>query len=195
MNMRIAILALQGAFIEHKRRLESIGIDTFYVRNAEDWQKHKDALVIPGGESTAMWRMIKDFNMERPICDEIKAGMPVFGTCAGMILLDSAHLQTMNIEAERNAYGRQLGSFRTSGAFQGISHDVPMTFIRAPYIKKAGEKVRILARVDGRAVAAQQGNQLVTAFHPELDEDSAIHLYFKDIVLEWVKNNSRQRIL
>lgn len=183
--MRIAILSLQGAFVEHRHRLEHLGVETFLVRNASDWLQHKDGLVIPGGESTTMLRLLKDFELETPVREEIKAGLPVLGTCAGLIMLDAVHLATMDMEAERNAYGRQLGSFRTTGSFKGISHEIPMTFIRAPYIRKVGNDVLVKAQVDGRIVAAQQGNQLVTAFHPELDEDTALHQYFLEIVSAW----------
>ena len=105
---------------------------------------------------------------------EIKSGLPVLGTCAGLIMLDAQHLGTMDILAKRNAYGRQLGSFHTQGEFKGLG-TVPMTFIRAPYISQVGKDVEILAQVDGHVVAAREGNQLVTAFHPELDDDTRIH--------------------
>ena len=107
--------------------------------------------------------------------------MPVFGTCAGLIMLDKSHLDVMDIKAKRNAYGRQLGSFNAQADFKGIG-EVPMTFIRAPYIEEAGPEVEILANVDGKAVAARQKNMLVTAFHPELTDDTRIHQMFIDMV-------------
>ena len=175
--MKIAILALQGAFEEHQQMLHSIGVDTFLVRNLNDWQEEKDGLILPGGESTAMMRIMNDEGLFEPLRSAITSGLPVFGTCAGLILLDNLHLNTMNIEAKRNAYGRQLGSFHCLSEFDGLGV-VPMTFIRAPYIAKAGENVSVLATVNGNIVAARQGNQLVTAFHPELDTDTKIHEMF-----------------
>lgn len=175
--MKIAILALQGAFEEHQQMLHSIGVDTFLVRNLNDWQEEKDGLILPGGESTAMMRIMNDEGLFEPLRSTITSGLPVFGTCAGLILLDNLHLNTMNIEAKRNAYGRQLGSFHCLSEFDGLGV-VPMTFIRAPYIAKAGEGVSVLATVNGNIVAARQENQLVTAFHPELDTDTKIHEMF-----------------
>ncbi len=175
--MKIAILALQGAFEEHQQMLHSIGVDTFLVRNLNDWQEEKDGLILPGGESTAMMRIMNDEGLFEPLRSAITSRLPVFGTCAGLILLDNLHLNTMNIEAKRNAYGRQLGSFHCLSEFDGLGV-VPMTFIRAPYIAKAGEGVSVLATVNGNIVAARQENQLVTAFHPELDTDTKIHEMF-----------------
>ena len=175
--MKIAILALQGAFAEHEQKLQQLGAETHLIRNLDDWQKPKDALVIPGGESTAMMKIMKDENLFEPIKKAIEEGLPVYGTCAGLILLDDEHLGTMNIKVKRNAYGRQLGSFFTTDTFKGIG-SIPMTFIRAPYIESVGEGVEVLAEVDGHIVAARQGRQLVTAFHPELDSDLRVHEYF-----------------
>ena len=175
--MIIAILALQGAFAEHEQILHKLGVETFQVRNLEDWQRHKDGLIIPGGESTAIMKIMKDENLFEPIKKAIEEGLPVFGTCAGLILLDKQHLGTMNIKAKRNAYGRQLGSFSKTDTFKGVG-SIPMTFIRAPYIESVGEGVEVLSEVDGRIVAARQGKQLVTAFHPELDSDLRVHEYF-----------------
>lgn len=172
--MRIAIMALQGAFEEHRQVLERMGEEPFLVRNIQDWHQEKRALIIPGGESTTMTRIMHDLGMWDEVRQEILGGLPVLGTCAGLIMLDRLHLDTMDILAKRNAYGRQLGSFHTEGDFQGLG-SVPMTFIRAPYIEEVGAGVEVLARVNGHIVAARQGNQLVTAFHPELDSDTHIH--------------------
>lgn len=179
--MRIAILALQGAFVEHQQMLSKLGIDSFLVRNLNDWSQPKDALIIPGGESTAMTRIIKDEELYEPVRAAISAGLPVFGTCAGLIMLDGDHLNTMDIKVKRNAYGRQLGSFETTDTFEGIG-EVPMTFIRAPYIESVGEKAKILSVVDNHIVAARQDKQLVCAFHPELTEDTRIHQYFISMI-------------
>ncbi len=179
--MRIAVLALQGDFDEHQQMLSSMGVESFQVRNGRDWQQAKDGLIIPGGESTAMMRIMHDECLFEPLREAITGGLPVFGTCAGLILLDRQHLNTMDITARRNAFGRQLGSFYTEAAF-GTVGTVPMTFIRAPYIESAGAQVSVLATVEGRVVAAREGHQLVTAFHPELNGDQRVHQYFLDIV-------------
>lgn len=179
--MRIAILALQGAFVEHQQMLSKLGIDSFLVRNLNDWSQPKDALIIPGGESTAMTRIIKDEELYEPVRAAILSGLPVFGTCAGLIMLDGDHLNTMDIKVKRNAYGRQLGSFETTDTFEGIG-EVPMTFIRAPYIESVGEKAKILSVVDNHIVAARQDKQLVCAFHPELTGDTRIHQYFISMI-------------
>ena len=182
--MRIAILALQGAFEEHRQMLLRIGVESFFIRNANDWRLPKDALIIPGGESTTMLKLLRDLNLFDSVRDAILSGLPVFGTCAGLIMLDSNHLDTMNIDAKRNAYGRQLGSFATEGDFKGINRKIPMTFIRAPYIASTGEGVDVLSIIDGNIVAARQGKQLVTAFHPELNDDTAVHEYFLKMISE-----------
>lgn len=176
--MKIAILALQGAFAEHEHMLHRLGIETILIR--EHWED-ASGLIIPGGESTSMMRIMKDEGLFEPLRQAILDELPVFGTCAGLIMLDRNHLGVMDIKARRNAYGRQLGSFNTEEEFAGIGY-VPMTFIRAPYIEEAGPEVEILARVDGKAVAARQKNMLVTAFHPELTDDTRIHELFLSIV-------------
>ena len=176
--MKIAILALQGAFAEHDHMLHRLGIETTLI--SEHWED-VSGLIIPGGESTSMMRIMRDEGLFEPIRQAILDGLPVLGTCAGLIMLDRNHLGVMDIKARRNAYGRQLGSFNTEEEFKGIGR-VPMTFIRAPYIEEAGPEVEILARVDGKAVAARQGNMLVTAFHPELTDDTRIHELFLSIV-------------
>lgn len=184
----IAILALQGAFAEHEQMLQRLGAETRLIRNLEDWNKTlplkgvgKSGLVIPGGESTSMMRIMKDEGLFEPIREAILGGLPVLGTCAGLIMLDRNHLGVMDILAKRNAYGRQLGSFNAEEEFKGIGK-VPMTFIRAPYIEEAAPAVEILATVEGKAVAARQRNMLVTAFHPELTDDTRIHELFLGIV-------------
>ena len=182
--MKIAILALQGAFAEHEQMLHHLGIETRLIRNLEDWNKTLplkgvgvSGLIIPGGESTSMMCIMKDEGLFEPIRQAILGGLPVLGTCAGLIMLDRNHLGVMDITAKRNAYGRQLGSFNAEEEFRGIGK-VPMTFIRAPYIEEAGPEVEILATVEGKAVAARQAGMLVTAFHPELTSDTRIHELF-----------------
>lgn len=192
--MIIAVLALQGAFLEHEIILRKLGVDCFEVRQKQDWLQEKDALIIPGGESTTQGKLLDELGLLSPIREEIERGLPVFGTCAGLILLSRdvegnsetapapPRLGTMQITTARNAYGRQLGSFRVESTFVGIEGKIPMTFIRAPYIKEATEAVEVLAKVDDRIVAARQGNQLVTAFHPELDVDTHVHEYFLSMI-------------
>ena len=186
MKQKVAILALQGAFIEHQLMLERLGVESVQIRKFDDWTDYRTALVsegcrggliIPGGESTTQLRLLRDLGLYQPIREAIVGGMAVFGTCAGLIMLDGAHLATMDIEVKRNAYGRQLGSFCTRAEVKGLGL-VPMTFIRAPYITAVGDGVEVLAQVDGHIVAARQDHQLVTAFHPELDDSTSIHELF-----------------
>lgn len=183
---RIAVLALQGAFIEHEQMLQGLGMETFEVRQLSDWEQPKDGLVIPGGESTTQFRLLNDLALLQPIRQAILEGLPVFGTCAGLILLanqEDGHprqgLCTMDIDVCRNAYGRQLGSFNAIGEVADIANDFPMTFIRAPYIHRTlSPEVEILSEADGHIVAVRQGHQLATAFHPELTADNRLHRYF-----------------
>lgn len=185
--MTIAVLALQGAFAEHEQMLQKLGAEHFEIRQRKDLDRHFDALILPGGESTVMGKLLRESGLFEPIRERIQTGLPVFGTCAGLILLakevegEQPHLASMDIRVRRNAYGRQLGSFCTEEEFEGIG-PVPMTFIRAPYIAEVWGEARVLARADGRIVAARQGNQLVTAFHPELTEDTRVHEYFLNMV-------------
>ena len=184
--MRIGVLALQGDFIEHEAVFRKLGQDVFEIRRPSDLDGKIDGLVLPGGESTVMGKLLRELGLFCPLKKMIEDGLPVFATCAGMILLaeklagyDISHFATMGITVKRNAYGRQLGSFRTVARFEGLG-EIPMTFIRAPYIESESA-AEILAIVDGKAVAAKQGNQIALAFHPELDDDDRIFNYFLDI--------------
>ncbi|MFA7032881.1 MAG: pyridoxal 5'-phosphate synthase glutaminase subunit PdxT [Bacilli bacterium] len=186
--MVIGVLALQGAFIEHQKMLEKLGCETFTIRNKDDLNRKMDGLILPGGESTTMFGLLKELHMEEKIKNLINNGLPTFGTCAGLLLLakeirnyESAFLQTMDITARKNAYGKQLGSFMTTADFAN-KKDIPLVFIRAPYIEKVGQNVEILSVVEGMIVAARQNNQLVTAFHPELTDDLTIHHYFLEMI-------------
>lgn len=167
--------------------LEKLGADWFEIRQPRDLDRPFDGLILPGGESTTMGKLLRDLNLYEPLRAKIQGGLPVYGTCAGLILLAETVdggvpcFATMDIAVKRNAYGRQLGSFYTEAEFQGLGK-VPMTFIRAPYIAAAGPKAQVLAEVDGHIVAARQGNQLVTAFHPELSDDLSVHQYFLDML-------------
>jgi 5'-phosphate synthase pdxT subunit len=188
-DLKIAVLALQGDFREHRKMLDKLGVESFEVRQASDWQKEKDGLILPGGESTTMLKLLNELGLMEVMKNDLQNGLPVYGTCAGLILLssnvvgeDRERFATMNITTRRNAYGRQLGSFYTEDFVRGIDHKVPMTFIRAPYIESVGEGVEVLATVDGHIVAAKQGVQLVTSFHPELNEDTSVHKFFLDMI-------------
>ena len=188
--MKIAITALQGAFLEHERILEELGVEYFEIRKKEDAKKEFDGLILPGGESTTIGKLLYELDLFHILKSKIESGLPVFGTCAGLILLakdisndDKRYFSTMNITVKRNAYGRQLGSFETTGSF-GSLESVPMVFIRAPYIENTGDDVEVLSVVDGNIVAAKQNNQLVTAFHPELVKNFVdIHKYFIDEII------------
>lgn len=185
--MTVAILALQGAFIEHAAMLDRLGAAHFEIRQRRDLDRPFDGLILPGGESTTMRKLLHDLGLFEPLREKIAGGLPVFGTCAGLILLAQSVeggmpcFGTMDIAVRRNAYGRQLGSFHTENTMRGVGV-IPMTFIRAPYIAETGSKAEVLAQVDGHIVAAQQGNQLVTAFHPELNDDLSVHQYFLNMI-------------
>lgn len=187
--MLVGVLALQGAFREHQHSLEKCGVSTCQVRKASELHS-VDALVIPGGESTTMGKLMNDFELMKPIIDLANQGMPVFGTCAGLIMLakqiKNSQQQTlglMDIEVERNAYGRQVDSFETY-------LDIPVlgakpfraVFIRAPHITKVAEGVDVLAYFDDKIVCARQGHFLVAAFHPELTSDLRMHQYFISLI-------------
>ena len=186
--MKIGVLALQGAFAEHRRMLTSLGVESFEIRQKRDLERSYDGLIIPGGESTVQGKLLIELDLFESIRKDILSDVPVFGTCAGLLLLakeiendNRKHLATMDIKAVRNAYGRQLGSFHTKERFEGIGI-IPMTFIRAPYIAETYKNTKVLAKVDDKIVAAREGNQLVTAFHPELTDDVSVHEYFIDMI-------------
>ena len=181
--MKIGVLALQGAFIEHEKKLIECGAEVFEIRQKRDIEQSFDALILPGGESTVMGKLLNELDLANPVRERILGGMPVMGICAGLILLaeriaddETVHIGTMGLTVKRNAYGRQLGSFHTIAEFREIGK-IPMTFIRAPYIESVST-AEILAEVDGKAVAAREKNQLALAFHPELDDSAAVHEYF-----------------
>ena len=159
--------------------LHRLGADTFEVRQLSDWQQPKDGIILPGGESTVQMRLMRELQLFEPLRQSIQDGLPVLGTCAGMILLSEGRLATMDMRVRRNAYGRQLGSFHAYGTVDGVGTEVPMTFIRAPFIEEVlSDRCQVMARVDGNIVAARQDRQIATAFHPELDDDTRIHELF-----------------
>ena len=187
---KIGILALQGAFAEHEQVLKKLGVETVQIRNRQDWETHADldGLILPGGESTVMGKLLHDLDLFEPIKAKINAGLPVFGTCAGLILLaktivgdQTKHLASMDISVSRNAYGRQLGSFVTNADFKGIG-EIPMVFIRGPIIEAVGPDVEIIAQVNEAIVAAREKQMIVTSFHPELTGDTRAHSYFLEMV-------------
>ena len=159
--MKIGILALQGAFVEHEKMLAQLGVESIELRNLEDFQQHQSdlsGLILPGGESTTMGKLLRDQQMLIPLREAILNGLPVFGTCAGLILLakhitsqEESHLATMDIVVERNAYGRQLGSFYTEADCKGVGK-IPMTFIRGPIISSVGDSVDVLAVVNHQSL-------------------------------------------
>lgn len=187
--MKIAVLALQGAFAEHRKMLSKLGVSSFEIRQRRDLNQSFDGLIIPGGESTVQGKLLRELGLFEPLRERIEDGLPVFGTCAGLLLLakeiendDRLHLATMDIKAVRNAYGRQLGSFFTTAEFKGVGQ-IPMTFIRAPFIDEVFKEAEPLAFVNRKIVAARQKNQLVTSFHPELNDDLSVHGFFMDMIL------------
>lgn len=186
--MKIGILAVQGAFIEHKNMLNRLGIESFEIRQKRDINREMDGLILPGGESTTMGKLLHDLDLYEPISNLINSGLPVFGTCAGLLLLakkisndERIYFASIPIIARRNAYGRQLGSFNANAQFDSVG-EIPMVFIRAPYIESVYDNAEALAQIDGKIVAAKYNNQLVTAFHPELTDNTAVHEYFIDMI-------------
>jgi pyridoxal 5'-phosphate synthase pdxT subunit len=191
--MNIGVLALQGAFIEHIRVIEKLGSKAKEIRLADEL-KGLDGVIIPGGESTTILKLMYGFKLFQPLKEMVQNGFPVWGTCAGMICLankisNSQHtvlqpMEVMDIEVKRNAFGRQVDSFEIDLAIPVLGKKpYHAIFIRAPLIKKVGEKVEILAKLeDGTIVAARQKNILVSSFHPELTDDLRFHKYFLDTV-------------
>lgn len=182
--MTTAVLALQGAFIEHEQMLRRLNESCFEIRKAADLKRDFDRLILPGGESTVMGKLLRELGIFDELRRRIDDGMPVLATCAGLILLasrlerdDTVWFGTLPVTVRRNAFGRQLGSFRTEAQFKGLGN-IPMTFIRAPVITSVSDGVEVLAEVDGNIVAAGYENQLALAFHPELDDDLRIHELF-----------------
>ena len=181
----VGVLALQGAFREHVAAVASLGATPREVRQLKDIEGI-DALIIPGGESTTIGKLLNEWNMLEPLRKRILDGMPVYGSCAGLILLcreiensDQPRLGVLDATVRRNAFGRQVDSFETNLSIPEIGADpLPAVFIRAPVITGVGAGVKVLAEVDGQAVAVRQNNILATSFHPELTPDTRMHSYF-----------------
>ncbi|MDT0201453.1 pyridoxal 5'-phosphate synthase glutaminase subunit PdxT [Nocardioides sp. AE5] len=195
MPATIGVFALQGDVREHLHALTNLGAEAIGVRRPAELARC-DGLIIPGGESTTMYKLARTFELFEPLRERIAEGMPTFGTCAGMIMLagevldgtaDQETLGGLDITVRRNAFGRQVDSFEGPVAFDGFADPVHAVFIRAPWVDRAGEGVEVLARVEqgpatGRIVAVREGHLMATSFHPEVSGDDRIHRYFVDIV-------------
>ncbi len=191
----IGVFALQGDVREHLRVLGDLGVPALTVRRPEELARC-DALVLPGGESTTMYKLARSFELFEPLVERIRGGMPAFGTCAGMIML-ADHIEDgiagqetlggLDITVRRNAFGRQVDSFEGDIEFDGFGEPVHAVFIRAPWVETLGPDVQPLATIPtgeaaGRIVAVRQGNLMATSFHPEVGSDDRIHRYFVDLV-------------
>lgn len=188
--MRIGVLALQGAVAEHIRSLQAAGAEAVPVKRTEELES-LDGLVIPGGESTTIGKLMRKYGFMDAIREFSAAGKPLFGTCAGLIVLadqieghEEAHLRLMDMTVARNAFGRQRESFETDLDIAGIDEPVRAVFIRAPLIKSVGEGVDVLSTYKGEIVTARQGHLLAASYHPELTDDYRLHAYFLDMVKE-----------
>jgi len=183
--LKVGVLSLQGAVEEHLEMIKRCGLEGIKVKTVGDLEK-VDRLIIPGGESTAIGKLTKIYGLDREIIKKGREGMPIFGTCAGMILLankvigiEQIRFNLIDIVVERNAFGRQVDSFEVDLKIEDFSgKPFKAVFIRAPYIKKAGREVKVLAEFKGKIVMARQKNIIVSSFHPELTEDLRVHKYF-----------------
>jgi pyridoxal 5'-phosphate synthase pdxT subunit len=190
---RVGVLALQGDTREHLAALREAGAEAFTVRRRAELDS-ADALVIPGGESTAMTHLLRDLELLDPVRARLAEGMPAYGSCAGMILLateildagaagrDAAPLKGIDMTVRRNAFGRQVDSFEGDIDFEGLDSSVHAVFIRAPWVERVGPEVRVLGRAGQHIVAVRQDKMLATAFHPEMTGDRRIHRLFVDMV-------------
>src|SRR5919198_43934 len=177
---KVGVLAVQGNFREHAAMLRRLGAEPVEVRKPEQLAA-LDGLIIPGGESTAIARLVRLYGLEEAIRTFER---PIFGTCAGMILLDRNHLGLLDLEVSRNAYGRQVASFEADLELEGEEEPVRGVFIRAPRVTDAGPEVEVLAELDGEPVLLRDGRLLVAAFHPELTDDTRVHERFLELVRE-----------
>lgn len=186
--MRVGILALQGAVAEHIRSIEKAGAEGIAIKHPEQLEEI-DGLIIPGGESTTIGKLMRKYDFIEAIRSFSKQGKPVFGTCAGLIVMareieggEEAHLELMDIKVSRNAFGRQRESFETDLDVKGLEVPVRAVFIRAPLITEVGEGVEVLSTYNDEIVTAREGHLLVSSFHPELTEDYALHSYFLEMI-------------
>lgn len=177
----IGVLALQGDFEAHARTLDALGAAPREVRTAGELDD-LDALILPGGESTSITLGLERDGMAQPLRDRVRDGLPVLGTCAGMILMDGAHLGLMDIDTRRNAFGRQLRSFESDVAMAELGEEpVRGVFIRAPWVERCGAGVEVLGELDGRPVAVREGRRIAVAFHPELAGETRVHRMLLDV--------------
>ena len=183
-KLKVGVLAVQGAFIEHEKKLIDLGIEPIKIRQKKDLENDFDGLILPGGESTVQGKLLKELDLFDNLQKRILDGLPVLGTCAGLILLaghlsndENTYFGTLPVTVRRNAYGRQLGSFHATSDFKGLG-STKMTFIRAPFIEEVNPEVEVLAKVDGKIVAVCYKNQYGVAFHPELTDDNRIYKAF-----------------
>ncbi|GHI01597.1 pyridoxal 5'-phosphate synthase glutaminase subunit PdxT [Neobacillus kokaensis] len=188
--IKIGVLALQGAVREHIQSVEACGVEAIAIKHKEEL-KEIDGLILPGGESTAMRRLIDKYDFMDALKDFAAEGKPMFGTCAGLILLaknlvgySEPHIGVMDVTVERNSFGRQVDSFEADLAIKDVASAFPAVFIRAPHIVEAGENVEILSKHNGRIVAAREGQFLGCSFHPELTENHRFTGYFVEMVKE-----------
>jgi 5'-phosphate synthase pdxT subunit len=187
----VGVLALQGGFEAHERMLERLGARVREVRVPAELEGLQ-GLVIPGGESTTMTLGVRREGLAEPLRERARAGLPVLGSCAGLIMLDREHLGVMDILARRNAFGRQIASFEADVDFAGLDgRPLRGIFIRAPWIEEHGSRVEILAEVDGHAVAAREGSLLAVAFHSELGDDDRVHRVFLESARGYVPGAAR----
>lgn len=191
--MRIGVLAVQGAFVEHEAMFHQLGAEVFEIRQKRDLDRSFDGLVLPGGESTVMKKLLRELDLLEPLRRKIEDGMPVLATCAGLILLaeqltdgEPPCFATLPVTVRRNAYGRQLGSFSQEAEVQGIG-SFPMVFIRAPYVETIQNGVEVLATVQEKIVAVCYQNQIGLAFHPELSGRPDLHRFFLKRVEQYQK--------
>lgn len=183
-KLQIGVLALQGAVQEHITFLQQLGADTLAVKKPEQLDT-LDGLVIPGGESTTIGKLLRAYGFLEPLRQKASKGFPLFGTCAGLIILAKPHLGVLDVIVKRNAFGRQKDSFETLLPCKGINgEDFAAVFIRAPYIEAVGQDVEVLSEINENIVAVRQGNLLGISFHPELTEDNRFHQYFLEMVEE-----------
>ncbi|MGD6834933.1 pyridoxal 5'-phosphate synthase glutaminase subunit PdxT [Sutcliffiella halmapala] len=188
--VKVGVLGLQGAVREHVKSIEASGAEAIVVKKVEQLAEI-DGLIIPGGESTTMRRLIDKYSFMEPLREFGASGKPIFGTCAGLILIakeivgyEEPHLGLMDAKVERNSFGRQVDSFEAELTIAGVANDFVGVFIRAPHIVEVGEEVEVLCKHNGRIVAARQGQFLGCSFHPELTDDHRITQYFVNMVKE-----------
>lgn len=188
--MNIGVLALQGDVIEHVNKIKALNQTPVLVKTKEDLDKI-EKLILPGGESTAIGKLLRVTNLLEPLKQKIEQGLPVWGTCAGMILLakdiendNRRHLEVMDIKVKRNAFGKQIDSFKVNHKIKSVSdNEMELVFIRAPYVVEVGKNTKVLSEVNGKIIAVRQNNMVATSFHPELTESLEFYRYFiKDVI-------------